>query len=652
MSIENVDKLNMQKDKKVKEVKHLLNVMKKYSNYKQDFENIETSLSGLLNKFQTENIRISIVAEVSSGKSTFLNALIFKDQVLESKVGETTAKLFHIKYDKNFSMNRKIVKDINELKKEISKQNSENLKNIEKNKSIDLSKYSSIITIPDENLKKGIELYDTPGFGTVNEETMQILLKEAISKSDAVVLLLDISQGIKKNEKNFVKDFLDNIPQNKRFIVLNKYDSVVSEDDLILKPKEEIDEEINNVIKEVESNLIELKNDGEKLEIFYLSSQKALIGKKLNDNEKLNSSRFPIFEETFWKRVVDAKKEVFDDNKKNLEKQKNLLINNFENKLKAYNDDEISIESLINISKDIENKLQKIITFHNKIKKINSSISTNTIKEIKENDYKLKKDIKNSLEKNIKPYLDDISFFNKLAFWSIKEKYQEAVKKGLENAENDLNNNLQKFFENNLKFLQKQEQEVNSIIDEIVTIFRKIEKLDKNIKLKEIEKVDFGFEIKNGKIYITKNSNVPYDASSLLGDLGMSISSGVATFSILEFGIARLLPMVMGPIGWAISAIFAIFTLNKATNKNDEILQKIVESSAPIIEKELSHKTEIIKDFVKMSSATLTNQLVIIDERIESIKNSISNKDDLQKELKNIESKINEVNSFLKEISK
>jgi hypothetical protein len=652
MSIENVDKLNMQKDKKVKEVKHLLNVMKKYSNYKQDFENIETSLYGLLNKFQTENIRISIVAEVSSGKSTFLNALIFKDQVLESKVGETTAKLFHIKYDKNFSMNRKIVKDINELKKEISKQNSENLKNIEKNKSIDLSKYSSIITIPDENLKKGIELYDTPGFGTVNEETMQILLKEAISKSDAVVLLLDISQGIKKNEKNFVKDFLDNIPQNKRFIVLNKYDSVVSEDDLILKPKEEIDEEINNVIKEVESNLIELKNDGEKLEIFYLSAQKALIGKKLNDNEKLNSSRFPIFEETFWKRVVDAKKEVFDDNKKNLEKQKNLLINNFENKLKAYNDDEISIESLINISKDIENKLQKIITFHNKIKKINSSISTNTIKEIKENDYKLKKDIKNSLEKNIKPYLDDISFFNKLAFWSIKEKYQEAVKKGLENAENDLNNNLQKFFENNLKFLQKQEQEVNSIIDEIVTIFRKIEKLDKNIKLKEIEKVDFGFEIKNGKIYITKNSNVPYDASSLLGDLGMSISSGVATFSILEFGIARLLPMVMGPIGWAISAIFAIFTLNKATNKNDEILQKIVESSAPIIEKELSHKTEIIKDFVKMSSATLTNQLVIIDERIESIKNSISNKDDLQKELKNIESKINEVNSFLKEISK
>jgi hypothetical protein len=460
MGLNQIDNLNQQKQQKAKETQTIIDVLSKYKNY--NFEDVNQVLKGLLEKFQSDSINISIVAEVSSGKSTFLNALVFKDQVLESKVGETTAKLFHIKYDDSFTINNTKVNDMSDLKKEISNQNSQNLKNIESNQNIDLSQISSTITIPDENLKKGIELYDTPGFGTVNESTMQILLKEAISKSDAVILLLDISQGLKKNEKKFVKDFLDNITPNKRFIVLNKYDSVISEDDLILKSKEEIEEEITSVVKQVQSNLEELQeHKHEKIETFYLSAQKALIGKKLNDNEKLNASRFDTFEEPFWNRIVNAKSEVFEDNTKTLQKQIKIIKSQLNDNLKGYKDNKLSIESLINISNDIENKLQEVMTFQNQISNINSTISKETLSKIKENDKLLDANIEKSLRKNIKPYLNDIGFFSKLAFWKVKDKYQEAVKKGLDDVGDDLNNNLQEFFQTNLEFLKNKVKILN-----------------------------------------------------------------------------------------------------------------------------------------------------------------------------------------------
>jgi hypothetical protein len=135
-----------------------------------------------------------------------------------------------------------------------------------------------------------------------------------------------------------------------------------------------------------------------------------------------------------------------------------------------------------------------------------------------------------------------------------------------------------------------------------------------------------------------------------LTDLGISSAVGGVAFGILEFGIARLLPAVMGPIGWAVSAILAIFTLSKATDKNDEILQKVIESSKPIIKNELNSKTEIIKDFIKMSSTKLTSQLGIINERIDSIKESLEGKDKHQQALKDIENKISEIQSFLDEL--
>ena len=84
-------------------------------------------LEGLKSKFKNPNLVISVVAEVSSGKSTFLNALIFKDKVLHSAPGATTATIFKIVYGDTYKITTPIgtteCKDIQELRKETIKYN-------------------------------------------------------------------------------------------------------------------------------------------------------------------------------------------------------------------------------------------------------------------------------------------------------------------------------------------------------------------------------------------------------------------------------------------------------------------------------------------------------------------------------------------------
>ncbi len=58
---------------------------------------------GLAQQLRTPEISLSVVAEVSNGKSTFLNALIFRNQVLHSGLGAVTAQLFKIEYGETYT---------------------------------------------------------------------------------------------------------------------------------------------------------------------------------------------------------------------------------------------------------------------------------------------------------------------------------------------------------------------------------------------------------------------------------------------------------------------------------------------------------------------------------------------------------------------
>ena len=125
----------------------------------------------------------------------------------------------------------------------------------------------------------------------------------------------------------------------------------------------------------------------------------------------------------------------------------------------------------------------------------------------------------------------------------------------------------------------------------------------------------------------------------MLESIGISVAKGGMVFSLLEFGVARFLPVVMGPIGWAASAIIGLITLGKNSDKSEEILNKILQEITPKILLELNSTTERIKLFTNNSIMALENILIRADEKIEAIKTSLNSHDEQKKKLLELEQK-------------
>ena len=448
MGINQIDTLNQKRLEKRVEVETFLNRLQKVSTLEGVNLNIDENqqaLEGLIEKLSKDTINISIVAEVSNGKSTFLNALVFNEPVLESKIGETTAKVFNIQYGKEFSINGKFCVDLQELKREISAENSLNLKAVSEERT--LPNKQSVITLPNENLKKGIELYDTPGFTTINEKAMLNLIKNAVSKSDATILLLDISQGIKSSEALFIKNILHQIPIDKRFIVLNKYDTVFDEDELILKSKEEIEEEVALLVEQMKKILYNLQEErSQSIETFTLSSKKALVGKITKNEEKLKESRFPIFEELFWNRVVEAKDELFEDRVELFNTIKEKTTSHlFENRilyLKQITALEVKLERIgksEHILQRVEGKLEEL-------KVLNMEISKSYRLKITEYEQKFLDEVEQLLSLNLEGEISTISTLDRVLVFPLSKLYKESIITVYNNSVSYLENMLKAFF--------------------------------------------------------------------------------------------------------------------------------------------------------------------------------------------------------------
>jgi len=230
-----------------------------------------------------KKLKISVLAEVSRGKSTFLNALIFKEPMLEFKNGETTANVFTIKYRKTFY-------------KDLQKNNIKNINSASIEKISRLKDIETIIHTDNKQYKDYI-FYDTPGFNTTNEEKMQEMIDFSLKNSDAVIFILDISKGITKEElsqvENITSKGIDNI-----IFVLNKMDTV--RDELTSDELREHIEKIENDISTVTTL---------KYPVLSISSKEALVGFFKDNANKIESSNFKKFEQDFLNILTEVEEE-------------------------------------------------------------------------------------------------------------------------------------------------------------------------------------------------------------------------------------------------------------------------------------------------------------------------------------------------------
>ncbi|MCY6485825.1 dynamin family protein [Clostridium aestuarii] len=497
---------------------------KEIKNMLFDLRNISASCDNLylseiekLEEIVEENkYKVAVIGEFSSGKSTFLNALVGK-RILYSSNNEATGVITYLESGK-----RKIASIFMEDGREkeielVSEQNYKELKNYAdiKNKK---DKISSIaISYPLKGIDKDISFIDTPGLQGISLKQMKIT-KEILKEANATIVLIT-KKGLTQTELDILTG------ENKKFGAINTKDVFIVINKIGMMHQGRTCNEALHKIEETKNKVIEkLKENRIKdVKIFAVdskdslwSSDDELYEKVLKDNnEELNiilkqeeyreRAQFDLFKEFLLdfleegqrnknfledinskiSMIVEAFTDKFSDNEsvklskeneliKQLYDEKEILI---KNRRKLYNSlsryiansfDEFSVkvEEDINLLSKIKNKetaqiINKIFTSKYDVNQENVDLCYEKIKKI--------------IGKDAEQYEEKLNQYQQImGRYLINKRFSEDFTKIIKNK-SDLNFNIDiKKIKIDLNF-KKLEFEENDVIEEVKGEIKEIE---------------------------------------------------------------------------------------------------------------------------------------------------------------------------------
>jgi len=406
----------------------------------------EKERNNIVDKMKNDTLTIGVIGQMNCGKSTFINAFIFEDNVLPEAATSMTNAVTSITYgkEKKIAANFYTQKEFEELNEKLKECNSDQFKL--ENPGFDIrwgeqqedkiehlvkyvgkkekySKYTKEVQIyyPKEELK-GVNIVDTPGYNDPNVSREE-RTKEFLSEADVVILLLYAGRAFDKNDED-IANFIRLCGIGKVVIGVNKYDTL--EDD--------VSNCISGVKENIERLLKEYPEDQsiqslQKSYVIPISARMALCA-VLPENEIENKEEYKKFKT--YKEKVEKKFDIKGDKdalreKSNIEK----LISSIR-KIILKDKQSIIFERPLNIIKaNCKNKLDLINLEIKKddsiIKNINSSpeILNTKIRKI------------NDKEKWINTRIDE---FGK----RLDNKFKDIARKGKEEIEDDIDKSISK----------------------------------------------------------------------------------------------------------------------------------------------------------------------------------------------------------------
>lgn len=187
---------------------------------------LSAQIGRIREKQKDRNLNLSVIGEFSTGKSTFINALL-RAALLESNITQgTTVAATVIQYAKKKSLT---IKRQIEGKEELQKIQDSRIEDeaafvreITKattNNSLHCKNQTVVIEYPSETLKNNIVIVDTPGTN-VTENWQEEVTSNAIRQlSDASIIMIDAVKPMPMSLISFVNDNLQDVIKNCVFIV-------------------------------------------------------------------------------------------------------------------------------------------------------------------------------------------------------------------------------------------------------------------------------------------------------------------------------------------------------------------------------------------------------------------------------------------------
>lgn len=623
-----------------------------------------------LHKIENDKLVIGVIGQMKAGKSTFLNALIFKDEVLPAATTPMTASLSVLTYgeqkkleaefytsqewaelkqfasldetnyegDNNQQSKIKAAKEIvtksikisSELNTLLGTKKTDDFKNLIEYVGAD-GKYIAItksvrIEYPMEDLK-GVEIVDTPGFNdpVVSREERT---KDFLKKADVVIMLLYAGRAFDSTDKDIIFNKVRSVGVGKLLIGVNKYDINYAQGETneaivtyvkkqLLKASEEhTSNSIATLVKEQDPLLVSANMAlMSKMDMAKISRnsdldfyyKKALADFEISTQDQMyERSLMPAFEEAIREIILKSKDEILIQKPINLIKQ--IGQNQLEELVKNITQSNNELIILNKPDTDLEELIEKAKRAKRKIDRKIEGLEIEVVENIKKSIKKLTNETEDTL-------LD------------AKKKCKAIVDdNGIVINANNLDNKIRdriETLERDLKrIFERSDAEINTSLNNLTSSF--VSDLEE-IAEKFLDDFDYNDYIKVFKRHFSKDivnlkfTDLIEGGEAEDGRELTLLEKGLLMIGSSVIGVFVLIGNVFGGKSDAkerIDNFFSLFNLNP-------IEKQVSESGTALIE---NIKKDINKDFVQP----------IIDKTEELIRN----KDNRESQIKELESKL------------
>lgn len=251
-------------------------------------------LSAAVDKLHKKTFNVGIIGSFRKGKSTLINALLGQE-IVPSDIVPTSATLNYIRYDtipsaeirfKDGTIKNIPIGEINNYITKITKESAAVAATVDK----------SIISYPCKFCQNSVQIIDTPGLEDTAE--MDKITESVIPYLDAMILVVVPGHPFGGAEADFVRNKVMTSDLGRILVVVNKIDTLESDDDrrrIIALIKDRFQESVLEKLGE-NVNINDAQSKVGNLHIIGVSARNALKGKQNGDNNKFEESNFQELE--------------------------------------------------------------------------------------------------------------------------------------------------------------------------------------------------------------------------------------------------------------------------------------------------------------------------------------------------------------------
>ena len=181
---------------------------------------LEEALKEISDKQKDYKLNLSVIGEFSTGKSTFINALLRKDLMASQYLQGTTVTATAIEYSENYTVTLKFNDG---YEKKYNFDDFEALKSmlyqINENSEEAKALHSVCVGLPSKGFLENIRVIDTPGTNVEHLWHEDVTVRALEEMSDVSVVLIDATQVLPESLIRFVRNNLEPVLSQCVFVV-------------------------------------------------------------------------------------------------------------------------------------------------------------------------------------------------------------------------------------------------------------------------------------------------------------------------------------------------------------------------------------------------------------------------------------------------